>query len=104
MGEKKHNSARFTLDQIGRALVGIITPILPHLAVEFYSHHPKFQHNPKEAIRKAFKQIQIDQKFIGTNLHIIEDLMEIVLQIRSKIFDKQRLVNGKLISMEKMVY
>lgn len=94
-------AACFTLNLIGRSLIGLITPLLPHLAVEFYSHHPKYQNAPNEAIRTPFKQLQIDNKFIGDIRHI-EDIMEIVLKIRSIISEK-RLKNGKLINMEKMV-
>lgn len=90
------------MDTIGRSLIGLITPILPHLAVEFYSHHPEHQNAPNESIRTPFEQLKIDSKFIGEDLRNLEYLMRIVLKTRSIIADK-RLVNGKLINMEKMV-
>ncbi|KAL3099851.1 hypothetical protein niasHT_022269 [Heterodera trifolii] len=54
MNSPEHDAVLVTLDIVGQVLVAAIAPILPHLAMEYFVHHPIDRHQPAQAFRHAF--------------------------------------------------
>jgi hypothetical protein len=78
-------------------MMTILAPILPHLAVEFYTHHPTLKSNPAQSFRAEFeadqwllKNTQV-QKAIDEGSELNE-LMKLISNARDQISSK---ISGK---------
>lgn len=45
------------MDCIGRVLCVTIAPILPHLVIEYYSHHPLLKNQCSDALKQSFSDL-----------------------------------------------
>jgi isoleucyl-tRNA synthetase len=88
-----HDAALWTLDVVGRTLIQTIASIMPHLAVEFFTHHPTLSADPELAFRQCFdadgqplKDTQV-QRMIG-NREQLQELMELLRLGKSQVADQ----------------
>uniref|UniRef100_A0A183C260 isoleucine--tRNA ligase n=1 Tax=Globodera pallida TaxID=36090 RepID=A0A183C260_GLOPA len=92
-----HDAVLITLDVVGQVLVSAIAPILPHLATEYFAHHPTLRHQPAEAFRQAFmpetgiellRRSSALQNAIGDRAELAR-MMDAVRDIRKKAADDE---------------
>lgn len=94
-----HLAACYTISLIGRSLIDLISTILPHLAVEFYSYHPALKNSSDQVLKRRFTEILEDiekseEKFTMSEKEL-DEVMECVLKIRSKIAELAEGTNSK---------
>lgn len=115
IGSPSHNAACFTLDCIGKALCVIILPILPHLVIEYYSHHPLLKNQCSTALRQSFFDISnsiLSKEIIFETSDKIQQIFEeekinllmnnCIFKIRANIASQQNNAKKKK-NLQKMV-
>uniref|UniRef100_A0AC34RQM2 Isoleucine--tRNA ligase n=1 Tax=Panagrolaimus sp. JU765 TaxID=591449 RepID=A0AC34RQM2_9BILA len=77
-------SAVYTIDLIGRKLATLIGQLLPHLAVEYCSHHPLLKNRPDEVLKGTIVQ-EIDvEELVDENM---ETSFQLLLKIRKQVME-----------------
>uniref|UniRef100_A0A915ER32 Methionyl/Valyl/Leucyl/Isoleucyl-tRNA synthetase anticodon-binding domain-containing protein n=1 Tax=Ditylenchus dipsaci TaxID=166011 RepID=A0A915ER32_9BILA len=84
LGSQERDAALFTFLIVGHRLVGSIAPILPHLAVEFFQHHPLYKDEIELATRLTFDDLKLNDEWIGDELHL-NRTMGLVFQLRENL-------------------
>uniref|UniRef100_A0A914X861 Isoleucine--tRNA ligase n=1 Tax=Plectus sambesii TaxID=2011161 RepID=A0A914X861_9BILA len=74
-------SVKATLDVVGRALAGSLAPMLPHLAVEFFHHHPLVS-DAGAMLREPFPSVDIEPTAVDIQ-RIVETARSINRQLVS---------------------
>ena len=102
VGSEEHIRAQFTLDTIGCGLARLLAPLLPHLAAEFVSYHPRLKQTLANCLEHLLAPPTPPPSRLFNGERDANALVEFTQRLRSLIATKME-AKGEKLDYQKMV-
>lgn len=91
VGSESSIQAQFTLSVLGTGIVKLLAPILPHLSIEFMTHHPSFK-ELDNSMQKLLTSPDIPRDLLSSSEFAIQ-AVEFTQRLRSMLFENSNKID-----------